>query len=80
MKTGDRVAWSHQVYMHHPESVIYADAAPAGSVFGTITGVANTEGTWFEVALDDDRAMVLTADELVRIADEAPAPAEGTED
>jgi hypothetical protein len=44
MKTGDRVAWSHQVYMHHPESVIYADAAPAGSVFGTVTGCRQHRG------------------------------------
>lgn len=67
-RKGQRVAWSHQLYMHAPMSVIYDDALPGDAVQGTVVGPGDAPGSW-AVALDGDAGrMDLTAFEIVRIA------------
>lgn len=72
---GDRVAWSHMVAVQHaPGSIVYASTMTALAPdvkFGTVKAVANDEGTWFDVLIDDAKEPItLTADELVKVNDD----------
>lgn len=78
---GDRVAWSHGFSTQHaPGSIVHASAVPTldeqhplygepgSGQLGTVLGVANDEGTYYEVQLDDSKdSVVLTEDELVKV-------------
>lgn len=71
-EVGDRVAWDHEEATKHADgSIVREDAfkanAPAAR-FGAVLAVANDEGTWFDVKLDDGTDITLTADELVKVA------------
>lgn len=75
---GDRIAWDHTFATQHaPGSIIRSEAidgqAPEAQL-GKVVKVANDEGTYFEVQLDDAKkgeTVTLTADELVKVADDA---------
>jgi hypothetical protein len=71
---GDRVAWSHSYATEHAAgSIVRAEVVEAkapDAKLGTVKGVANDEGTYFEVLIDGDKdTTVLTEDELVKVAD-----------
>lgn len=70
---GDRVAWSHAYATDHAMgSIVKTDVVGAKdptATYGTVTAIANDEGTYFDVEFDDGEAMTLTEDELVKVAD-----------
>lgn len=72
---GDKVVWSHKHGALHAEgSVLKRSAIEATAEdeiqFGEIVRAANTEETWFDVALEGGETRTLTGDELVRVAPE----------
>lgn len=71
-KPGDKVAWHHVFATQHaPGSIIRASAAPDDAEIGEVLDVANDEGTYFTVKFKGGKERVLTADELVKVADDA---------
>jgi hypothetical protein len=73
-RKGDRVAWSHEEATKHARgSVLLASALPQSARLGVVQSVENDAGTYFKVKFDDKGKpgeLVLTADELVKVADE----------
>lgn len=82
-KAGDRVAWHHAFATQHAAgSIIRAEAVPQGNLsdpgtgqLGTIdAAVDDSNGFLWEVTLDGEKtSRVLTADELVKVAEEEPS-------
>lgn len=74
---GDLVAWDHAVATEHaPGSIVRASVVIARSrdaLFGVVKGVANEEGTWFDVEFEGG-SKVLTEDELVKVLDDRDDP------
>jgi len=76
-KQGDHVAWGHKVGALHGEgsvlkkSAVEATHAQEESIsYGVVEGVANTEETWFVVALEGGESRTLTGEELVLVSNE----------
>jgi hypothetical protein len=79
-RKGDRVAWTHRAGIFHHTTVMSEDALralfPADVEdegerldFGTVTGCANTEKTYYDVKLDSGDTRTLTFEELTKVSD-----------
>jgi hypothetical protein len=70
-KKDDHVAWSTTLAPQHGEGSVLQRTSVAsqdpGARLGTVTGVANDEGTYYTVDFGKGEKRVLTADELVRV-------------
>lgn len=66
----DRVLWSHsEATKHATGSILRGSVAESvgDGLLGTVLDVANDEGTYFTVELDDGRTLDLTSEEIVKV-------------